>query len=153
MTVYAPLTVADVGTALQSLAVLWPRWKPDWERTNTEYFHALRDFDAEAFQGGILLCIKKDRRWPAPSTLRDHCDTWLAHNRDFSALRKAAPAESDGTCGICHARPAWAVLHAVDWATGEVKHVERRIMPCDADRHPIGTGVVPFPLSFVRWAV
>lgn len=153
MSAYATLTVADVGTALQSLAVLWPRWKADWPRVNEEYFHALRDFDAEAFQGGVLLCIKKDRRWPAPSTLRDHCNHWLAHNRDLSVLRKALPVESDGTCGTCHARPAWAVLTAVDWATGETTLVERRIMPCTAEHHPMGTGMVPFPLSFVRWVV
>lgn len=150
-----PLTRSIMREQLTLLNNVWPKWKltsENFDRLVEGYGSALKDFDAEAVSGAVSMSLKFESRFPPPAKLREYAKEWEARNRpELGEMVRKQLSEQDGTCPICGNKPRWAELRATDYKTKLPSVIERRIMPCLKEDHPIGTGYTPLPENFIRW--
>jgi hypothetical protein len=149
-----PLTRAVMREQITLLNNIWPKFKlspDDFNRLVEGYGTALHEFDAECVAGAVNMAIKKEPRFPTPSRIREYAIEWRNRNKGIPAAI-TNQGQSDGTCRVCHAPSRWAWVTVTDRMTGEVRDVQRCIMPCDFSVHPMGSMLVPYPENFSRWA-
>jgi len=117
------------------------------------YHEALKDLDEEQVAGAISVALREEPRFPVPAKIREHARAWRERNRpQLLAVARPEDERSDVVCKTCGSTARMAWLEGTTWGKDRTSlHVKRYIAPCNPQRHPPGTGYVPYPPTFLGW--
>lgn len=149
------LTLDSLAPQLGRLNLVFAKYQADALRgLSRGYLEALEGLDSEQVAGAVSLALQEEPRFPVPAKLRELAKRWTSACRP-TVLPVPTPHGAEGpepVCRICGSMPQLAWLETRHWQTGETSSVKRYIAPCNASRHPAGSGYVPFPPNFLSWA-